>query len=157
MHRGLPELLPRLWRFGLILSGDAATAEDLAQSTALRALERAGQFQPGTNLDRWCFSILSSIWKNEVRARRVRTGQGMVPVENAGLPDPSPGAEMNILARQVLSAMLALPEAHRETAYLVYVEGYRYAEAAATLDIPIGTVMSRLATTRRLLKSGFGE
>ena len=152
----LQELMPRLWRYGLVLSGNREDAADLAQSTAQRALERAHQFRPGTDMDRWCFTILASIWKNELRARTVRRGQGLVAAEDAGLIASNDG-DVNILARQVLTFMQALPEAQRETLFLVYVEGYSYAQAAERLKIPIGTVMSRLANGRRKLNEAMAE
>ncbi|MEM7237292.1 MAG: sigma-70 family RNA polymerase sigma factor [Pseudomonadota bacterium] len=142
--------MPRLWRYGLVLSGNREDAEELAQATALRALERAHQYQPGTRLDRWCLAILGSVWRNELRARSVRRGGGLIPAEEAGLVAPGDN-ETNILAAQVLSKMMTLPEAHRETMYLVYIEGFSYAEAAERLGIPAGTVMSRLATARKRL------
>lgn len=153
---GLRDLMPRLWRYGLVLSGSDDQARELAQATALRAMERADQFQTGTRLDQWCMAILSSIWKNELRSRAVRRGQGLVPVDEAGLIAPG-SPDMNILARQVLSHMMTLPEAQRETMYLVYIEGFSYADAAARLDIPIGTVMSRLSIGRKRLKEAMAE
>lgn len=144
--------MPRLWRYGLVLSGNRDDAGELAQTTALRALERSHQYRPGTRLDRWCFTILTSVWRNEIRSRSVRRGSGLVPAEDAGLVAPGDN-ETNILAGQVLSHMMTLPEMHRETMYLVYIEGYSYAEAAERLEIPIGTVMSRLATARKSLTS----
>ncbi|MEM0923315.1 MAG: RNA polymerase sigma factor [Pseudomonadota bacterium] len=157
IRAGLPALMPRLWRYGLVLSGDPAQAQDLAQATALRALERAAQFAPGTRLDRWCFSILVSIWKNDLRARKTRIGNGEVVVEEAGLIDNSPAVEVNILANRVLSLTNQLPEGQRMAIFLVYVEGHSYAEAAAQMEIPIGTVMSRLANGRKRLKQAMGE
>lgn len=156
VRAGLPALMPRLWRFGMVLSGNREDALDLTQATALRALERADQFQPGTRLDRWCFAILSSIWKNELRARAVRRGQGLVPAEDAGL-FVADRNDVNVFAAQVLNQLQALPEAHRETMFLVYVEGCAYAEAAQILDIPIGTVMSRLANGRKKLNAALAD
>ncbi|MEO1494153.1 MAG: sigma-70 family RNA polymerase sigma factor [Pseudomonadota bacterium] len=156
LRDGLRDLMPRLWRYGLVLSGSDDQARELAQATALRALEKADQYQPGTRLDHWCMAILSSIWKNELRARAVRRGQGLVPADEAGLLARDNG-DVNILAAQVLSQMMTLPEAQRETMYLVYVEGFSYAEAAARLEIPVGTVMSRLAIGRKRLKEAMGE
>ena len=153
IREGLPGLMPRLWRYAMVLSSDRSLAEELVQATALRALERAGQFQPGSRLDHWSFAILSSIWKNDLRARKVRLGAGHVPVEEVELSDTKSDPEVNILARQVLSLMSQLPDAQRETLFLVYVEGFSYAEAAERLDIPIGTVMSRLANGRKRLKT----
>jgi len=146
---GLPEHLPRLWRYGLVLSRDRDTAEDLVQATCVRALERAGQFSPGTRLDRWLFAILHSVWINELRARRVREGAGRADAEEVLVTDGQRQVETNILAAQVFREVMALPEAQRETVLLVYVEGFTYREAADLLDIPVGTVMSRLAAARR--------
>jgi RNA polymerase sigma-70 factor (ECF subfamily) len=142
--------LPRLWRYALVLSGSRDFAEDLVQATCMRALERAHQFAPGSRLDRWLFTILRSIWLNELRARRIRTGQGFVDPELLAAEDGG-GPETNILARQVLLEVQKLPEAQREAVLLVYVEGLSYREAAAVLGIPLGTVMSRLAAARATL------
>ena len=143
--------LARLWRYALVLSGRRDWAEDLVQATCLRALERAHQFQPGTRLDRWLFTILRSIWLNEVRAARIRQGEGWVPAELALSFDGGAAVETNILAAQVLDEIQALPEMQRETVLLVYVEGLTYREAAEMMAVPIGTIMSRLASARAQL------
>lgn len=148
---GLGEHLTRLWRYGLVLSGDRDAAEDLVQATCVRALERADQFQAGTRLDRWLFSILNSIWKNELRSQKIRTGAGFVSAEEVLVGDGASEVETNIFARQVLTEVQALPEVQRETVFLVYAEGLTYKEAAETMDVPIGTIMSRLAAARAKL------
>jgi RNA polymerase sigma factor (sigma-70 family) len=148
---GLEAHLARLWRYGLSLSGARDVAEDLVQATCLRAIERADQFEAGTRLDRWLFAILRSIWFNESRARRVRAGEGVLDASEALSVDGAHEIETNISAGQVLRAIGALPSAQRETALLVYVEGYSYREAAELLGAPIGTVMSRLAAARARL------
>lgn len=148
---GLAECLARLWRYGLVLSGSRDTAEDLVQATCVRALERSHQFQPGTKVDRWLFSILNSIWKNEVRSRKVRMGEGLVDAEEVLTTDGAKQVETNILARQVLAQVQSLPEVQRATVFLVYAEGLSYKEAAETLDVPMGTIMSRLAAARTKL------
>jgi RNA polymerase sigma-70 factor (ECF subfamily) len=148
---GLPAELNRLWRYALVLSGNRDTAEELVQASCVRALERAHQFTPGTRLDRWVFSILHSIWLNEVRARKVRLGQGLVDADAVLVFDGLKYTEANISARQVLREVQALPEAQRETVFLVYVEGMTYREAAELLTVPIGTIMSRLAAARAKL------
>jgi RNA polymerase sigma-70 factor, ECF subfamily len=148
---GLPAHLARLWRYGLVLSGRGDVAEDLVQATCVRALERTAQFTPGTRLDRWLFAILHSIWLNEVRARRIREGGGLVDAEAALSFDGREAIETNILAAQVLAEVQRLPEAQRSTVFLVYVEGLTYREAAEVLGVPIGTVMSRLAAARASL------
>lgn len=151
VEKGLPPLLKRLWRYGLVLSGDSDTAHDLVQATCLRALERCEQFEPGTQLSRWTYTILSSIWKNEIRSRKVRTGQGFVDPEIALITDGVREMDTNLLARQVLKEVERLPEGQREAVFLVYGEGLSYREAAEILDVPQGTVMSRLATARARL------
>ena len=151
VRAGLESCLPRLWRYALTLSRSRDVADDLVQATCLRAIERADQFVPGTRLDRWLFSILRSIWLNEVRARRIREGGGFVDPEDVLVADGAHEIESNILASQVLREIGRLPEAQREAVLLVYGEGYRYAEAAQTLGIPVGTVMSRLAAARAAL------
>ena len=85
---------------------------------------------PGTRLDRWLISILHSIWLNEIRARKVRQGQGLVDADAVLVFDGLSDIETNILAGQVLREVQDLPEVQRETVYLVYVEGMTYREAA---------------------------
>jgi RNA polymerase sigma-70 factor (ECF subfamily) len=135
----------------VVLSGSRDTADDLVQASCLRALEKAHQFQPGTRLDRWLMAILRSIWLNDLRAARYRRGQGLVDAESVLVFDGIRQIEANISAAQVLKRVQSLPEAQRETVFLVYVEGFTYREAAAVLDVPIGTVMSRLAGARAKL------
>jgi RNA polymerase sigma-70 factor (ECF subfamily) len=148
---GLASNLARLWRYGLVLSGARDVADDLVQMTCVRALERAAQFEPGTRLDRWLFSILRSIWLNELRARRVREGGGLVDAAEALVVDGGIEIETNIFAAEVLREVGGLPEGQREAVLLVYVEGLSYREAAEVLAAPIGTVMSRLASARLAL------
>ncbi|WP_397453926.1 RNA polymerase sigma factor [Pseudomonas sp. NA-150] len=140
--------MARLWRYGLVLSHQKHVAEDLVQATCVRALERAGQFVPGTRLDRWLLSIMHSIWLNEIRSRRVRQGQGFVDAESTLSFDGEHQALNHVLAGQVIKRVNALPEAQRETVFLAYVEGLSYREVADLLEVPIGTVMSRLAAAR---------
>lgn len=143
--------LARLWRYGLLLSRQRHVAEDLVQATCVRALERAGQFVPGTRMDHWLMTILHSIWLNEVRSRRVRQGLGHVDVDHVPAFDGEHAALTHVLASQVIRRVDALPEAQRETVFLAYVEGLSYREVAQVLDVPIGTVMSRLAAARAKL------
>jgi RNA polymerase sigma-70 factor (ECF subfamily) len=161
VRASLAEHLTRLWRYGLMLSGRSDAAEDLVQATCVRALERSHQFAAGSRLDRWLFSILRSIWLNDIRARQIRQGEGMVDAEAVLVFDGMREIETNILAHQVLREVQTLPQAQRETLFLAYVEGFTYRETAEVLDVPIGTVMSRLASAReslgRLAPSPTGE
>lgn len=157
MQGGLEAVYPRLWRFALSLSGTKANADDLAQKTCARALERADQFDPDTHLDRWMLTMARRIWLNEVRANVVRRGTGLVPVEDIDIVADTLPAETNIYASEVFNAVGTLPETQRETVMLVYVEGYAYREAAEMLDVPIGTIMSRLAAARKAIAVKFPE
>jgi RNA polymerase sigma-70 factor (ECF subfamily) len=151
VRAGLEPSLAQLWRYALVLSKARDVADDLVQATCLRAIERADQFVPGTRVDRWLFAILRSIWLNEMRSRRIRERGGFVDAEDVLTTDGAREIEMNITTSAVLRAIGHLPEAQRETVLLVYGEGYTYAEAAAVLAVPIGTVMSRLAAARAAL------
>jgi len=151
VRSGLEAHLARLWRYALTLSGARDIADDLVQATCLRAIERAHQFQSGSRLDRWLFSILRSIWFNEIRSRRIRVCEGTLDASEALSFDGAHEIETNISAAQVLRALGRLPKAQREAVLLVYAEGYTYREAAELFGVPIGTVMSRLAAARLAL------
>jgi RNA polymerase sigma-70 factor (ECF subfamily) len=151
VRSGLPRLFPRLWRYCLALTSNRDRANDLAQAACLHALEKARHFEPGTHLDRWLFRLTQRLWLNELRADAVRAGRGLLPVEEIDLADNKSDPHANLYAKEVLSAVMGLPEAQRVTVMLVYVEGHSYREAAEILDIPAGTVMSRLAAARKTL------
>ena len=151
VRNGLSALLPRLWRFALVLCRDNATADDLVQSTCIRALERASQFEAGSNLDRWAFTILASIWKNFARSEAIRRGKGLVEAADHLTVDTRPQMEASLLTQQVLTALDDMPDIQRSAVLLVYVEGWSYKEAAAALDIPLGTLMSRIGRARKSL------
>ncbi|WP_408612145.1 sigma-70 family RNA polymerase sigma factor [Leclercia tamurae] len=151
VHQQLAAHLTRLWRYGLVLSRNRDMAEELVQATCVRALEKSAQFAPGTRIDRWLFSILHSIWISDLRARRVRMGQGFVDTEDLQAPDTGEQDDDRQRYQQIMRRVNALPEAQRNTLFLVYVEGFSYQEAAETLSVPVGTIMSRLATARATL------
>src|SRR5258708_26265282 len=123
IRAGIGAHISRLRRYGVSLSHRWDDADDLVQATFVRALERAAQFRAGTRLDLWLFSILRSIWLNEVRARRVRAGQGLVDADGVLVFDGVRGTEFHLLANQVLGFVDALPEAQRTAIHLAYVEG----------------------------------
>lgn len=156
----LPQMLPRLWAFALRISGDQHDAEDLVQRACVRALERAHQLQPGTSPLSWMFSIVQSTWINEVRARNVRSRSGM-EWDDAFLEtisDPNTRTpEQNAMDGQIVSAVQRLPEAQRAVMLLVAVEGFSYSEAAEILNVPLGTVMSRLSRARQAIGALFSD
>jgi RNA polymerase sigma-70 factor (ECF subfamily) len=156
----LPALLPRLWAFALRLSGDQHDAEDLVQRACVRALERAHQLQPDTSPLSWMFSIVHSTWINEVRARGVRSRWGMDwddslldTVADSNMRTP----EENVMNGQIIKAVEQLPETQRAVMLLVAVEGLSYGEAAEVLDVPVGTIMSRLSRARQAVGALFDQ
>lgn len=157
IRSGLPTVFPRLWRYALVLTASTDTANDLAQATCLRALEQHDKYLAGTQLDRWLFRMAHRIWLNELRSATVRRGGGLHPVETVEIMDPQLDAETNYFVQQVLSSIYILPEGQRACVMLVYVEGFKYAQAADILNVPIGTVMSRLAAARKTVTHCMGD
>lgn len=157
VREDLPKVFPHIWRYALSLTGTRERADDLAQAACLRAIERANQFEAGTKLDRWMFRITHNLWINELRKETVRRGGGLVAVEETDIADPNQDPESDVLGQEVRMSVMRLPEAQRQTVMLVYVEGYSYKDAAMILNIPIGTVMSRLATARATLGKKFRD
>ena len=156
----LPTHLPRLWRFAVRLARDRHDAEDLVQRACVRALERRHQLRPDTSALNWLYTIVHSIWMNEVRSRRIRSRSSMEWSEELldTVPDTTGATpEMDALHRQIMAAVEALPDAQRAVMLLVAVEGLSYREAAEILDVPIGTVMSRLARARLTIGQTFGN
>jgi RNA polymerase sigma-70 factor (ECF subfamily) len=159
LSEDLPALLPRLWRFALRLAGDRHDAEDLVQRACVRALERRHQLQPGTATLNWLFSIVHSVWLNEVRARQIRSHGCIQWTEELADTVADPAAsnpQTYVLQQQIIAAVEKLPDAQRAVMLLVAVEGLSYREAATVLEVPIGTVMSRLARARLTIGESFG-
>ena len=143
--------IPRLRRYARALTRDASRADDLVQSCLVRALAKSHLWQPGTDLRAWLFTILHNQHVNEVR-RAVREGIN-VPVEDVApvLTVPSSqGASLQL--RDLERAMARLPEEQRQVLLLVGLEGMRYEEVALVLDVPVGTVRSRLSRGRDMLR-----
>ena len=147
-------LLPRLRRMARVLAWEPADADDLTQLTVERALLRRDQWRPGTRLDSWMFRIMRNAWIDEARARQ-RRGRVLAPPEAGALAaDPSaPSLEARLQASAVERALEALPEDQRVAVALVLIEGLSYQEAADSLEVPIGTLTSRLARGRATLQT----
>jgi RNA polymerase sigma-70 factor (ECF subfamily) len=124
----------------------------LVQEACLRAFARLDQWQPGTRLDSWMFRIIHNIWIDQKRASKVRGA--VIDLDSApeiAGPDGRDVVERRMTLNRVLEAMDKLPQEHRELIALVSIEGVSYQEAASILQIPIGTVTSRLVRARRAL------
>jgi RNA polymerase sigma-70 factor, ECF subfamily len=150
----LSGLLPRLRRFARALTHHREDADDLVQLAVERALTRADQWEPGTRLDSWLFRIMKNAWIDEVRAR-TRRGAVLLPEEAGEHVGTSP-MDAHADAMAVQQAMAHLNEDQRLVVALVLVEGLPYKEAAAVLDIPVGTLTSRLARAREHLQALLG-
>jgi RNA polymerase sigma-70 factor (ECF subfamily) len=148
----LVALLPRLRRFALVLCRSQPLADDLVQGACERALANASSWTPGTKFDAWMFRILRNYWIDHLR--RVRT-EGMtedVSVQTQLIGDPGEEPILNkLVLSEVQRAIDSLPQEQREVLLLVCAEDLSYREAAEVLDVPIGTVMSRLARARKRL------
>ena len=157
--------LDALYRTALRMTRSEAEAEDLVQETYIRAFRFRQQFTPGTNLKAWLFRILTNTFINQYRRKAARPETTELDdVEESilyrhmrdvspGSASPDPEAELidNTLSSEVKDALEALPEKFRTT-LLLDVEGFSYKEIAEVLDIPIGTVMSRLHRGRKFLQ-----
>ena len=157
-RREMVELLPRLRRFARVLTRDTADADDLVQLTVERALGRFAQWTPGTRLDSWMFRIMKNAWIDEARARQ-RRGRVLAPAE-AGESIGDEGAvaaDRRLEAADVERAMEALPDDQRLAVALVLIEGLSYKEAAEALEVPMGTLTSRLVRGRNTILTTLGR
>jgi RNA polymerase sigma-70 factor (ECF subfamily) len=146
------ELLPRLRRFAYALAGDADSGDDLVQETCARALSRLDQWQPGTRLDSWMFRIAQNLWFDRMRAQKARgEAVDIDTAHNIAGDDGSRITESRLTLSKVSKGIAQLPPDQQVLIALICVDGASYKEAAEILDIPIGTVMSRLARARRVL------
>ena len=145
-------LLPRLRRFARGLTGSAVDADDLVQAASERALARRHQFQEGTRFDSWMFRIVQTIWIDQIRARDVRKEDSEVAEERLGSDEPVRRVEARLALDEVRRAVGRLPPDQRTALLLVTVDGLSYKEAAEVVQVPVGTIMSRLARARIALQ-----
>ncbi len=150
-ERELLTLVPRLRRFARSLTRDAADAEDLTQVALERALKARSQWQPGTRMDSWMLRIMRNCWIDEVRSRTRRSRTFAPEEEGIGVSATVDGFERAADMQAIDQAMNQLPPEQREVIALVLVEGLSYREAADILDLPMGTVTSRLTRGRQAL------
>jgi RNA polymerase sigma-70 factor, ECF subfamily len=145
-------VLPRLRRFARGLSGSVADADDLVQAACERALARQHQFQEGTRFDSWMFRIVQTIWIDQIRSRDVRKEDGDIAEDRLGSDEPVRRIEARLALAEVRRALDRLPPDQRAALLLVTVEGLSYKEAAEVVQVPVGTIMSRLSRARIALQ-----
>lgn len=149
------DILPRLRRFARSLARDPHDADDLVQITVERALVHADQLQPNARLASWLFGILRNAWIDEGRSRQRRKPLHLPEALAENVGDPSAGSQAERLCVQDALARLA-PE-QRLAVSLVLIEGLSYKEAAHVMNVPIGTLTSRLARGRDALQAMLSE
>lgn len=155
LRREIVALLPRLRRFGRSVTRHREDADDLVQLAVERALLRSSQWQAGTRLDSWLFRIMQNAWIDELRSRS-RHDQTFLP-EDAGEHIGVSTTAAQDDAMTIHQAMGRLTDEQRTVVSLVLVEGLSYKEAAQVLDIPVGTLTSRLARARETLQTILGS
>lgn len=151
LHAALVEELPHLRRFAFFLLGNRDRADDLVQETLARAVANVGRLRPDSNIRAWLFTIARNVTRNEARRHRrnpIDHDQELTDTHSVTRQNQDATVEL----RQLQDAMLALPLAFRQTLYLCAVEGMSYEDAAQVLDVPIGTIRSRLARGRAMLQ-----
>jgi RNA polymerase sigma-70 factor (ECF subfamily) len=151
------EHLDGLYGFALSLCRDRVTAQDLVQETYLRALKAPRKAEPGPGMKSWLFAILHNVWRNELRRRRpVGYAEDAVEQIPSDDPDPLDSVDRQQAGSRVLAAIDGLPDPFREAIVLRCVEGFSYQEMAQVVGCPAGTIMSRLARARALLRRALG-
>jgi RNA polymerase sigma-70 factor (ECF subfamily) len=144
--------IPTLRRYGRALTWDSARTDDLVQNCLLRALAKSHLWEPGTDLRAWLFTIMHNQHISDIR-RAVREGVS-VPMEDAEpvlIIPATQGAKLQL--RDLERAMAQLPDEQRQAVRLIGQEGFSYDEAAIVLDVPVGTVRSRVSRGRDMLRT----
>lgn len=139
--------IPQLRRYARALVGHETSADDLVQDTLERALNKFDLWQPGSNLRAWLFSVMHNVYINQIR-----DAKPWEPLDEEIEIPVGPRQEEGLRIRDLGRALQALPLEQREVLLLVGLEGMRYEEVAITLDVPVGTVMSRLSRGRERLR-----
>lgn len=148
VQREIVELLPRLRRFARNLTRNPHDADDIVQIAVERALTRISQWRRDTRLDGWMFKIVKNAWIDEIRSRK---RQAEVFLADDAAAAEAAGSQEDALS--IHAAMSRLPDEQRLAVSLVLVEGLSYQEAADVLEVPIGTLTSRLARGRQALQA----
>ncbi|HZU91946.1 MAG TPA: sigma-70 family RNA polymerase sigma factor [Stellaceae bacterium] len=153
--RDIEAEIPRLRRYARALTRDLIAADDLVQDCLTRALGKLHLWQEGTDLRAWLFTILHNQYVNHVR-RAVREGAAVGLNESEPLLTRAPQQGKRLELRDLERAIAKLPEEQRSVILLVGLEGMRYEEVATVLDVPVGTIRSRLSRGREALRRLMG-
>ena len=150
----LVALLPRLRRFATGLTGNRTEADDLVQSACEKALKKQHQWQPGTRLDSWLYRIIQTIRIDQTR----RDQRAPASIDRDLIAEPvdrnsEHAPEASLMLSKVSRMLNQLPEEQRIVMVLIAVEGHSYREVSDMLEVPTGTIMSRLYRARASIKS----
>jgi RNA polymerase sigma-70 factor (ECF subfamily) len=159
-HPDLVAAIPRLRRYARVLSGDATRADDLVQDTLARAWEKRRLWQAGTDLRAWLFTVMHNVFVNQRALARRDARNVSIDADDAGEVwqiAVRPNQQLRVEIAEVLASIGRLPVEQREVLLLAAVEELKYEEIAAALDVPIGTVMSRLSRAREKLRQMHAE
>jgi len=155
IHRSIEAEIPRLRRYARTLARDVAAADDLVQDCLARALGKLHLWQEATDLRAWLFTILHNQYVNRVR-RAVREGVAVRLSETEPMLTRGPHQDKRLELRDLERAIAKLPEEQRSVILLIGLEGMRYDEVAELLDVPVGTIRSRLSRGRETLRRLIG-
>jgi RNA polymerase sigma-70 factor (ECF subfamily) len=155
IYRRIEEEIPRLRRYARALTREVTAADDLVQDCLARALSKVHLWQEGTDLRAWLFTILHNQYVNHVR-RAVREGTAVGLSETEPNLTSQPNQNKRLELRDLERAIAKLPEEQRAVLLLVGLEGMRYEEVATVLDVPVGTIRSRLSRGREMLRQLMG-
>jgi RNA polymerase sigma-70 factor, ECF subfamily len=148
VRQRLIELLPRLRRFAMVLTRSSDAADDLVQASVARALERQSQLNRDSRLDRWLFQIMKTVFLNNRKSAAMRQTEPLDDHETTLSVSGTAAVESKMTLREVRAAFARLPMEQQQALLLVSIEGYGYREAAELLEVPMGTVISRVARGR---------
>ena len=151
-HFDVTGQLPALRRYGLVLTRDPVEAEELVQEALLRAYEKRFSFKKDKELRPWLLSILHNCFIDGVRKKRVENARLAITSEVTDKMQ-MPSQEHHVRLAQIRQSFMALPEEQRTALHLIAIEGLTYQQAASTLGIPVGTLMSRLGRARATLRA----
>ncbi len=151
-HHLIARQIPHLRRYACALTGNSTDGDDLVQEALTRALDRLHLWQPGSNMRAWIFSILHNIFVNDMTRANRRPDVVTLDDSHEDLHRVTAQQDARHQLRDMQRALRLLPDEQRQVVLLVGMEGARYKEVAEILDIPIGTVMSRLNRGRTALR-----
>ena len=151
IRESIVEHIPRLRRYARAMTGNSTRADDLVQDTLERAWSRRYLWRHGSDLRAWLFTIMHNIFVNQLRQNRERHGH--VPFDDDNESSAPIASDHGLAMRDLARALEQLPAEYREVVLLVGLEQMSYNEVAKVLDVPLGTVMSRLSRGRERLRA----